>query len=91
MNDIMVFTIGPTTYFLNLNDEKEKKEALAKFCTFIDKDWTVAIYIRTKNEFIDLYYSMEGIMYENLHRLYEYYDKETIAPIIMELKLKNRK
>ena len=89
MKDIMVFTIGATTYYLNLNDEKEKKEALIKLCNFINKDWTVAIYIRTSShQVIDLYYSMSGINYENLNKLYNYYDKDTLAPVLMELKLK---
>lgn len=91
-NELMIFTIGPTTYCLNLNDEGEKKEALAKLCSFIDKDWTIAIYIRTSSrQVIDLYYSISGINYENLNKLYNYYDKDTLAPILMELKLKNRK
>ena len=84
----IVFGYNSYTNYYSLNNEIDNKEFLEKLRISPFKSLLNFIYIEDKGRVTYLYDIFNGINFENLNKLYNYYDKDALAPIIMELKLK---
>ena len=86
-NYVKVNYSGNFAKFLYLDNNDDKQNILDSLMKTVNREWITRIYLREDDQVYVLYTLRNGFDFENINRLYNYYDKNDFLPFIMELKL----
>ena len=86
-NYVKINYSGNFAKFLYLDSNDDKQNILDLLMKTINRKWITRIYLREDEQVYVLYTLRDGFNFENINRLYNYYDKNDFLPFIMELKL----